>query len=86
METTVAETAGQMAEGIVDALEPVKVDHEKRQWALVPVGARQLGIEPLLELAVVWEFRDRITHGQLQDPFVAPRVGDRCPGVPGERL
>ena len=64
--------AGGVAGEVVDRLEVVDVDQRERQRALVPGGAGDLGVEALLEGAVVGEAGQRVgERAALEQPASA---------------
>ena len=68
-----------MTEAVVDQLEIVEVEYEQRQLAAVAVGARDLALEQLVEVALVVEPRERIEVRELTGLLVAARILDRGP-------
>ena len=52
-----------MAEGVVDLLEVVEVEHQQRPGDAVAVAARQLGPQVLLEAAPVLQPGERVLAG-----------------------
>jgi hypothetical protein len=77
---------GEVADPVVDLLEVVEVEDDQRQPPLVPMGARDLPRQRLMEVAAVVEARKRVEVGELPGFAEAASVLDRRHGPYGERL
>ena len=56
--------AGEVAERVVDALEPIDVEHDQRQIAAIAQRAADLALERLDEVAPVEDLRETVDRGQ----------------------
>jgi hypothetical protein len=68
-----------VADPVVDLLEVVEVEDDQRQPPLVPMGARDLPRQRLMEVAAVVEARERVEVGELPGFAEAASVLDRRP-------
>ena len=69
--------AGDVTVRVVEALEVVGVDHEQRQVLAVALRARDLVVEPLLQVAVVAQAGELVGDREALGELVEPRVLDR---------
>ena len=65
-----------MAVGIVEQLEVIDVDHQKRQFAVVLLGLHPFEVEPALEAAPVGEAGQHVDRGDHGQPVIG---GDQFP-------
>ena len=80
------EVARRVPEAVVEVLEVVDVDHEQRQRQAVALGAGDLLVEALVEVAVVVEPREAVGDGLPLERAVQRGVGQRRGGLTGEDL
>ncbi len=70
------------ADGVVDLLEPIEVDHHHgRADGRIGLGERQRGVEPVEEQLAVRQSREVVVHGVVQEPL----LGGLELGYVGER-
>ena len=83
------EVAVGVAHGVVDLLEPVEVDDQHRQRLLLPLGAEQRLLEPVVEEDPVRQARERIVvrlvAARLGQGAVAPHGVHERPGEQAEK-
>src|SRR5205823_1536341 len=78
--------AGEMADPVVDRLEVVQVEDDECEPAPVPLRARDLPRQGLVEVAAVVQAGERVEVGELARLAKTTRVCDRRAGPLGELL
>jgi hypothetical protein len=63
-------------EGVVDALEAVKVEEEDGNHAITAAQASERIVKPLVQQLAVWQVRDRIVQGKVAGALLSRNL--RC--------